>query len=85
MEAKNILITGGMGYIGSHTALVLLSQGFDIVIFDNLSNSSIDVKDKLEKISSKKVTFIEGNVLDTTILQNTINDFNIDTVFHFAG
>lgn len=85
MESKNILITGGMGYIGSHTALVLLSQGFDIVIFDNLSNSSIDVKDKLEKISSKKVTFIKGNILDTTILQNTINNFNIDTVFHFAG
>jgi UDP-glucose 4-epimerase len=85
MISKNILITGGMGYIGSHTAVVLLSQGFDIVIFDNLSNSSIQVKDQLEKISSKKVTFVKGDVLDIDNLQKTVNDFNIDTVFHFAG
>jgi len=85
MPQKTILLTGGMGYIGSHTAVELLESEYEVVLYDNLSNSSIDVKDKIQKITNKKVSFIEGDVLDTELLTHTLKDFNVDSVIDFAG
>ena len=82
---SSILLTGGMGYIGSHTAVVLLEAGHEVVLYDNLSNSSIDVKDKIQEITNKKLSFVEGDVLDTELLTQTLKDFNVDSVIHFAG
>ena len=82
---SSILLTGGMGYIGSHTATVLLEAGHEVILYDNLSNSSIDVKVKIQEISNKEVSFIEGDVLDTELLDQTLKDFNADSVIHFAG
>ena len=55
----SVLLTGGMGYIGSHTAVVLLETGHEVVLYDNLPNSSIDVKDKIQEITNKQVSFVE--------------------------
>jgi len=85
MTQKTVLLTGGMGYIGSHTAVELLEAGYEVVLYDNLSNSSIDVKDKIQEISNKEVSFIEGDVLDNELLAQTLKDFNVDSVIHFAG
>jgi len=83
--AINVLLTGGTGYIGSHTAVVLLEHGYKVFLFDDLSNSSIEVKDNIEKITSKKVQFIQGDVRNTELLQQILGDFNISAVIHFAG
>ena len=81
----SILLTGGMGYIGSHTAVELLEAGHEVVLYDNLSNSDIGVKDKIQEITNKKVSFVEGDVLDTELLTQTLEDSNVDSVIHFAG
>lgn len=81
----SILLTGGTGYIGSHAAIVLIEAGFDVVLFDNLSNSHPDVVNRIEKITSKKVSFVHGDVRDTDFLSSTIKNFQIDSVIHFAG
>lgn len=80
-----ILVTGGAGYIGSHTVVVLLEANFDIVILDNLSNSSRSVIDHIEQISGKRPVFIEGDIRDTTCLAQIFTDYPIDAVIHFAG
>jgi len=82
---SSILLTGGMGFIGSHTATVLAEAGHNVVLYDNLTNSSIDVKDKIEAIINKKVSFVKGDVLDTSLLIQTLQDFRIEGVIHFAG
>ena len=64
-----ILLPGGAGYIGSHTAVELLNNGFDIIILDNFSNSSPDVLDKIKLITNKEVKFYEGDLLDREILE----------------
>ena len=81
----SILLTGGLGYIGSHTAVSLLGEGFDIVIVDNLSNSSIDTLSKIEDISGKKVKFYQVDVCDEEELTTAFEENEIDTVIHFAG
>ncbi len=81
----NILLTGGTGYIGSHTAVVLIEAGHNVVLFDNLSNSRHDVVDRLEKITNQSLTFVEGDIRDSSLLSKTIKDFQIDAVIHFAG
>jgi len=81
----NILLTGGTGYIGSHTAVALVGAGFKVVLFDNLSNSRCDVVGKLESITNQTIPFVEGDVRDTSLLAKSIKDFKIDTVIHFAG
>ena len=80
-----ILVTGGLGYIGSHTCVELLNEGFDIVIVDNLSNSKEEVKDKIEKITNKKIQFYKIDVCDKEKLTNIFDENNIDAVIHFAG
>ena len=81
----SILLTGGLGYIGSHTAVELLNRGKDIVIVDDLSNSKIEVKDKIKEITGKDFTFIEGDLKDYTLTESIFANNNIDSVIHFAG
>jgi UDP-glucose 4-epimerase len=81
----NILLTGGTGYIGSHTAVVLIEAGHNIVLLDNLSNSQKDVVDRLQQITGKVIPFVKGDVRDTSLLSKTIKDFKVDTIIHFAG
>ena len=80
-----ILLTGGLGYIGSHTAVELLNNGYQVVIIDNLSNSKIETKDKIEKISGKSVTFYKGDVQNIQLLRSIFEKHNINSVIHFAG
>jgi UDP-glucose 4-epimerase len=81
----NILLTGGTGYIGSHTAIVLIEAGHKVVLFDNLSNSQKDVVSRIEQITGKAIPFVEGDVRDTLLLSETIKDYQADAVIHFAG
>lgn len=80
-----ILVTGGAGYIGSHTVVQLIEAGFSVVIFDNLSNSSRSVLDRIVKLTGKHPTFIEGDIRDRVALQNTFKNHSISSVIHFAG
>ena len=80
-----ILVTGGTGYIGSHTCCELLENDFEVVIVDNFFNSSPDVVDKIEEISKKKVSFYEGDVCDKAFLKDIFKKEKIDAVIHFAG
>ena len=80
-----ILVTGGAGYIGSHTCIELVEQGWEIVIVDNLSNSSVQAIRRIEIITGKCVAFVEGDVRDETILRDIFVKFKIENVIHFAG
>lgn len=80
-----ILLTGGAGYIGSHTAVELLSSGYDVIIVDDLSNSSEFAIDRIQFISGKKVKFYKGDVKDRVLLEKIFVNNNIDSVIHFAG
>ena len=80
-----ILVTGGCGYIGSHTCCELLDNNYEVVVIDNLSNSKKDVIDKIKKITGKEVTFYENDVCDRKALENIFEKEKIDAVIHFAG
>ena len=80
-----ILVTGGTGYIGSHTVVELLNNNYDVVIIDNLYNSKSDVVDKIEKITGKSVVFYEGDVCDKKLLRRIFTEHKIAAVMHFAG
>jgi len=81
----NILLTGGAGYIGSHTALILVEAGHNIIILDNLCNSELDVIEKIEKIIGRKISFINDDIRDTNLLQTLFKKYQIEAVIHFAG
>lgn len=81
----NILLAGGAGYIGSHTALSLVEAGHSIVIYDNLCNSKIEVIENLEKVLGKSVPFVRGDIRDTQLLQSTMQQHSVDAVIHLAG
>lgn len=81
----NILVTGGAGYIGSHTVVELLNVGHDVVIVDNLSNSSEIVLDRIQGITGKKPTLYRGDILDKAFLQKIFQENKIDSVIHFAA
>jgi UDP-glucose 4-epimerase len=83
--SKKILITGGAGYIGSHAVIQLLNSGYEVVILDNLSNSSVKVIDRISEISNRQVVFLKGDIQDEKILSEIFTDHKIDSVFHFAG
>jgi UDP-glucose 4-epimerase len=81
----NILLTGGTGYIGSHTAVVLSQLGHKVVLFDNLSNSNEAVLERLAQITNQQFPFVKGDVRDTDLLKKTLANQSIAAVIHFAG
>ena len=80
-----ILLTGGAGYIGSHTAVELIEAGYDVVIADNYSNSKEDVIDRIEKIVNKEVTAYDVDFTDYKAVDKLFEKEDIDAVIHFAG
>ncbi|KVX00363.1 UDP-glucose 4-epimerase GalE [Shewanella frigidimarina] len=80
-----ILVTGGAGYIGTHTVVELLKAGQEVVIVDNLSNSSIEALARVRAITGKDVTFYQGDILNKALLQKVFTDHSIESVIHFAG
>ena len=80
-----ILVTGGAGYIGSHTSLELLNDGHDVVILDNLCNSSEEAVARIEALSGKKVRFYKADIRDKDALKKIFQENAIDWVIHFAG
>ena len=83
---RKILVTGGAGYIGSHTILCLLCNGYDVVVLDNFSNSYPDSLDRVQKLSGKKITIVEGDLCDRSFLQSVFREHsNIAGVIHFAA
>lgn len=82
---KKILITGGAGYIGSHTAVELLNQDYEVVVYDNLCNSSKESLKRVEELTGKKVAFYEGDVLDESALEAMLEAEKPDAVIHCAA
>lgn len=80
-----ILITGGAGYIGSHTALELLNEGYEVVVYDNLSNSSEESLKRVEELTGKKICFYEGDILDAKSLTEMFETEKVDAVIHCAA
>lgn len=80
-----ILVTGGAGYIGSHTCLELLNAGHNVIVLDNLSNSSAESLNRVQQLSQKKLTFVEGDIRDSQLLDQVFQQHSIDAVIHFAG
>lgn len=83
--ALKILVTGGAGYIGSHTCIELLTAGIEVVVLDNLSNSSQESLSRVMAITGKTLTFIEGDIRNSDLLDKVFTDYEIDAVIHFAG
>ncbi len=81
----NVLLTGGVGYVGSHTAIVLSQLGYKVVLFDSLSNSSEAVLENLARITGRYFPFAKGDVRNTELLKDTLASHSIDAVIHFAG
>lgn len=82
---KTILLTGGTGYIGSHTCILLIQAGYDVVIIDNLSNSDKSVLNHIEKLSGRMPEFIHADIRDEEALDKLFSKFDIYAVIHFAG
>jgi len=82
---KTLLVTGGTGYIGSHTVIELLEAGYRVIVYDNLSNSSIESLDRVYKITGKRVEFIEGDIRDKKKLNEVFTQYDFTGVIHFAG
>ena len=81
----NVLVTGGAGYIGSHTAVLLLEAGYEVTIVDNLSNSDMSVVERIEKISGKPVSFFQSDTRDKSRMGELLSRHDFDAVIHFAG
>ena len=82
---KTILVTGGAGYIGSHTVLQLLEQDYGVVVLDNLANASAESLRRVEALTGKSVTFVQGDIRDTAVLDDIFSEHSISAVIHFAG
>ncbi|WP_341501647.1 UDP-glucose 4-epimerase GalE [Gallaecimonas sp. GXIMD4217] len=80
-----ILVTGGAGYIGSHTVLELLNAGHQVMVLDNLANSSTVALKRVSKLTGKDITFLQGDIRDRKLLDQIFSDNTIDAVVHFAG
>lgn len=81
----SILVTGGIGFIGSHTVVELQNAGYEVVVLDNLSNASVKVLGRIEAITGKKVAFYEADIRDRKALEGIFEAESIDSVIHFAG
>jgi len=81
----NILVTGGAGYIGSHTLIELAEANYDFIVYDNLSNSSEESIKRVSKIINKNITFIKGDIRDKNRLKEVFENYKIEAVIHFAG
>ena len=82
---NKILVTGGAGYIGSHTTLALLQRGFDVVVLDNLSNSAAESLTRVAQIANRAPEFVQGDIRDRALLDRVFTDHSIHAVLHFAG
>lgn len=80
-----VLVTGGAGYIGSHTVVLLLEAGYQAVVFDNLCNSHPEVFNRIEKITGKRPVFVKGDIRTKSELRQVFAEYDIDCVIHFAG
>ena len=80
-----VLVTGGAGYIGSHTLVCLLNLGYEVVVYDNLVNSSVKALRRVEEITGKHLEFVEGDVTDSRALDDLFAKYSIDAVIHFAA
>lgn len=80
-----ILVTGGAGYIGSHTCLLLLEAGYDVLVLDNLANASLEALHRVEALAVKSITFVEGDIRDQALLRRVFAEHAIESVIHFAG
>lgn len=80
-----ILVTGGAGYIGSHTCVELLNSGHEVIVLDNLCNSSEESLNRVQQISGKPLTFVQGDIRDAQALDQVFQQDPIDAVIHFAG
>lgn len=82
---KNVLVTGGLGFIGSHTCVELLDKGYNVIVVDNLSNSHANVRDKIEEISGRKIGFINHDLTDFNSVKSVFRENSIDSIIHFAA
>jgi UDP-glucose 4-epimerase len=80
-----VLVTGGSGYIGSHTCVQLLQNGHDVIILDNLCNSKRSVLPVIERLGGKQPTFVEGDIRNEALMTEILHDHAIEAVIHFAG
>lgn len=83
--SKTILVTGGAGYIGSHTCVRLLELGYDVVVLDNFSNSCAEAVRRVEDIARREVVLVEGDINDAVLLDRLFQTHKVDAVIHFAG
>lgn len=81
----NVLVTGGAGYIGSHTCVELLTAGYEVVVFDNFCNSHPEALRRIEQITGKKITAITGDIRDQAAIEKVLKDCDCKAVIHFAG
>lgn len=82
---NRVLVTGGAGYIGSHTTLSLLQAGFDVVVIDNFCNSSEEALRRVSELAGRSPVFVRGDIRDTALLNQLLADYPVKAVFHFAG
>lgn len=82
---KTTLVTGGAGYIGSHTLIELINNNFEVVVIDNLANSSRESLRRVEQITGHEIPFVEADVRDQSVLDDIFTTYSIDSVIHFAG
>lgn len=80
-----IFVTGGLGFIGSHTCIALADAGYEVIIYDNLGNSQRDVLDRLQQVAGRSFQFIEGDIRDSALLDQVFSTQTISAVIHFAG
>lgn len=80
-----VLVTGGAGYIGSHTTLALLQAGLEVVVLDNLCNASVESLRRVEQLAGRKPVFVEGDIRDRTLLDQLLTQHPVQAVLHFAG
>lgn len=81
----NVLVTGGAGYIGSHTCVELLAAGHDVVVFDNFCNSHPEALRRIEQITGKKITIVTGDIRDQDAVEKALQSYDCQAVIHFAG